>query len=238
MTKGEKNFIESKDTLYYNFPTNCLLHGTLILFCATDILMYLFKIEYRFFQGTFFGFIFAIVIAATDILNVLARLCLQKKFQHAYYGICIVLISLYFSYLAIKAGLYPFDQLFGFLAVCVWIISSLIFIYAINDNIRNDRYNQGSESLYFFKDQGKNKDGKKYGIVITKHIFIIAFIYVITAIALITVYFTAKNLFGESDKLLVNYAHVGLIGCLFFLSCFTNFGWKLIVKQICLNKVL
>lgn len=188
-------------------------------------------------QGTFFGFVFAIVIAALDIINILATLCLRKKFQHAYYGVCLVLISLYLSCFAIKIGLYPFDQIFSFIGVGVWISSSLIFIYAINDNIRNDRYNQDSKSLYFFKDQGKNKDGKKYGIVITKHTFIIAFIYVISAIALITVYFTAKNSFGESDKLLVNYAHVGLIGCLFFLSCFTNFGWKLIAKQICLNKI-
>lgn len=241
MTKGEKNFIESKDNLYYNFKTNCLLHGTLIIFCAVSILLYVFKVDYKLFQGTFFGFVFALVIAALDIVNVLARICFRKKFQHAYYGVCVVLISLYLNYFAVNVGMYPFDQLYGLLSVAVWIISALCTVYAITDNIKNDRYNNDSESIYFFKDQPKNRNGdngnKKYCIVITKYIIIIASIYVIAAIGLISVYFINKDFFEESDKLITDYSQVGLIGAMLFLSCFANFGWKLVVKQYYINKV-
>ena len=237
MTNGEKNFIESKDNLRFNFSTNCLLHGTLIILCAAEILLYLFKIEYKSMQSSFFGFVFAIVIAATDVINVLARIGLRKeKFQHAYYGICLVLISLYLGYLAIKVGLYPFNQLFGFFAIGIWVISSLVCIYAINDNIRNDRYNKDSDSIYFFQNQKEDKDGKKYGIVITKYTFIIAFIYVVVAIGLISVYFTWKDLFEESGKLLADYSQCFLPGIIFALCYMTNFGWKFIIKQIYLNK--
>lgn len=241
MTNGEKNFIESKDNVYHNFPTNCFLHGTLIIFCAVSILLYVFKVEYKLFQGTFFGFVFAVVVAALDIINVLAKLCFSKKYQHAYYGVCVVLISLCLNYFAVCEGMYPFDQLYGLLAVGIWIITALFTVYAIIDNIKNDRYNYDGESIYFFKDQPKNQnrdsDGKKYGIVITKHTIIIAAIYVIAAIGLISVYFTNKDLFEESGKLIIDYSHVGLICATFFLSCSANFGWKLIVKQYYQNKM-
>ena len=136
LTDGEKNFIESKDNLHYNVTTNCLLHGTLIVFCVAEILLYFFEYEYDFIKGSLFGFSLAIVIASLDIINVLVRLCLQKKYQHAYYGVCLVLISLYLHYFAIKVGLYPFNQLFGFMAIVLWIICSVSFMYAIIDNIR------------------------------------------------------------------------------------------------------
>lgn len=237
MTNGEKNFIESKDNVYFKYKTDCLFHGTLIIFCAMSILLYLFKAEYKFFQGTFFGFVFAIVIAALDIINVLVKLCLRKKFQHAYYGVSVVLISLYLNYFAVKTGMYPFNQLYWLLAVGIWIVTALFTVYSIVDNIKNDRYNPNSENTYFFKDQGKDNNGKKYGIVITKHTIIIASIYVIAAIGLISVYFTNKDLFEESGKLIIDYSQVGLICCTLFLSCFANFGWKLIVKQYYINKV-
>lgn len=236
MTKGEQNFIESKDNLYFNLRTNCLLHGTILIFCSIDIILYLYNIDYKLFQGTFFGFIFAIVIASLDIINVLINICFQKKYQHVYYGVCLVMISLYLSYLVIKEGLHPFNQLFGFFALGIWLLSSIVLICAINDNIKNDRYNDVSESIYFFKDQGKNNSDKKYGIVITKSTFINAIIYITVAINLIIVYFINKDLFKDSGELLVDYAHCGLIITICFLSCVTNFGWKLIIKQKYLNK--
>ena len=252
MTNGEKNFIESKDTLYYNVPTNCLLHGTLIIFCVAEILMYLFKYAQKSLRGSLFGFIFVIIIAVLDIINVLIRLCLRKKYQHAYYGICTVLISLYLHYFAIKVALYPYGQFFGFLAMGIWFIFSVSLIYGIVDNIKNDRYNDDSEEIYFFKDQTvKDKryffqtkidvsevDGKKFGIVITWHTKISGLSYIILAIVFITVYITSKALFDESGRLLVDFAHGGLIVALLLLSFITNFGWKLIIRQIYVNKAL
>ena len=250
LTNGEKNFIESKDTLHYNFTTNCLLHGTLIIFCVAEILLYLFKYAQKSLRSSLFGFVFVIVIATFDIINVLFRLCLRKKYQHIYYGVSTVLISLYLHYFAIKVALYPFGQLFSFMAVGIWVIFSVSLIYAIVDNIKNDRYNDDSEDIYFFKDQTvkdgryffqtkidvSEVDGKKFGIVVTWHTKISGLAYIILAIVLITVYITSKALFDESGKLLVDFAHGGLIVALLLLSFITNFGWKLIIKQIYVNK--
>ena len=251
MTDGEKNFIESKDTLHYNIPTNFLLHGTLFLFSAVSILLYLFKAEYKFFQGTLFGFVFAIVIISLDIINILAVLFFRKKYQNAYCGVCAVLISLYLHYFVIKVGLYPFNQLYSLLAVGIWSISSVSLIYAIVDNIKNDRYNDDSEDIYFFKDQTvrdrkyffQTKEdvsevvGKKYGIVITWHTKISGLAYILLAISLITIYFTKMDSFEEGGKLLVNYGQCVLIVAVFMLCYITNMGWKLIIKQAYINKV-
>ena len=252
MTNGEKNFIESKDTLYYNFPTNCLLHGTLLIFCAAEILLYFIKYEYHFIKGSVFGLIIAIAIASLDIINMFVRLCLRKKYQHAYYGVCIVLISLYLHYFAIKVGLYPFNHLYGFLAVGIWVIFFISLIYAIIDNVKNDRYNDDSEDIYFFKDQtdksGKyffqtqedvsEVEGKKFGIVITWHTKISGLIYLVLAISLAVPYYIDKNLFNPSGSIRNDFTQGPLILIILIFSYITNFGWKFIVKQFYMNKTL
>lgn len=238
MTTGEKNFIDSKDNIYYNFPTNCLLQVTLFDFIIADILLCLFDFEYKFICSSLFGFIFAIVIAVTDILNICLRIFLRKKYQLTFYGVCTVLISLYLSYIVIKVALYPFNQLFGLLSIGIWVVTSLLFIYAIIDNIKKDRYNDNSEYIYFFRDK-KNEDcGKKYGIVITKYTKLIGLIYILIAVSLIVVYFTNKEQFKESGKLLMDYGQCILIIALNILCYFFNLGWKLIIKQIYVNKYI
>ena len=250
LTDGEKNFIESRDKIFYNFPTNCLLHGTLIVFCVAEILLYFIKFEYDFIKGSLFGFVLAIVLASLDIMNMLVRLCLRKKYQHAYYGVCLVLISLYLHYFAIKVGLYPFNQILGFLALGIWSISSLSLINAIIDNIRKDRYNDDSDDIYFFKDQKvrnrryffateedvSEERGKKYGIVITKYTKISGLIYLIMAVVLSIPYFIERDLFNPGGSIRNDFTQSPLIFILLIFSYFTNLGWKLIVKQIYANK--
>lgn len=238
MTTGEKNFIESKDTLIYNFLANLFLHGTLFVLCAADILLYIFNFEYKLMRSSLFGFVFAITIAIIDIINVFLRICVRKKYQHAYYGVCIIMISLYLDYFAIKGGLYPFNQLFGLLAVGIWVITSLVLIYAIIDNIKNDRYNDNSNSIYFFKKQKDDDSSKKRGIVITKYSLLIAFIYIVAAVGLLIVYFTSREAFEDGGKLLEDYSQIGLICVTFFLSYIINHGWKLVIRQIYVNKYI
>lgn len=79
MTMGEKNFIESKDTIQYNIITNCLLQVTLLVFVVADILLYLFDFEYKFICSSLFGFIFAIVITVADISNIFLSIFLKKN---------------------------------------------------------------------------------------------------------------------------------------------------------------
>ncbi len=238
MTMGEKNFIESKDTIQYNIITNCLLQVTLLVFVVADILLYLFDFEYKFICSSLFGFIFAIVITVADISNIFLSIFLKKKYQHIYYGVCAVMISLYLSFIVVKVGLYPFNQLFGLLSIAIWAITSLLFIYAIINNIKNDRYNDNSEDIYFFRDK-KNEDcEKKYGIVITKYTKIVGLIYTSFAVSLIILYFIQKDQFKESGKLLMDYGQCILIIVLDILCYFFNLGWKLIIKQIYVHKNL
>lgn len=237
MIKGEKNFIESKDTLNFDVRTNMLFYITLLICFAVDILPYILKFTFKSMQGTDFNFIFAICIAALIILNVFMRIALRReKYQYMYYGVLLILISLYLNHLAIEVGLYPFNQLYGFVAIIVWVISSIGFIYSITDNIKNDRYSQTSNSIYYFKNQTDDYDGKKYGIVITKYSFVIGIVYVILAIALIILYFVKKDLFEESGKILMDSSQVGLIVFLLAFSYIANYGWKLVIKQVFINK--
>ncbi len=238
LTTGEKNFIESKDALIYRLRSDIMLHVTLIIFSSIEIMLYFFNCEYDFIKGSFFGFVFSIVIAILDIINILIRVFMRKKYQHAYYGVCIELISLFLHYFVIKIGLFPFNQLFELLAVSIWVITSLVLIYAIIDNIKNDRYNGDSNSIYFFKQQTEDDSNKKQGIVITKYNIINAGIYISVAIGLIVLYFVKRNLFNESGDIRKDFAIVPLILGIFILCYIINHGWKLIVKQVYVNRYI
>lgn len=237
LTNNEKNFINSNDSIYFNIPTNILLHGTLSILCVTDILLYLLNCNYWFFKGSLFGFVFAITIAGIDLINILARICVRKiKIQHAYYGICLLLVSLYFNYTAIKLGLFPFNQLYNLCGVGVWFGVSAICVFSIKDNIVNDRYDKNSESIYWFKNRNDNGDSK-YGIVITKYSLIIVAIDIITGIVLMLLYLViAPNKFPESPTIATKYGYILLIVCSLMLSYVSLFAWKLVIKQIYINR--
>ena len=237
LTNNEKNFINSRDSIHFNIPTNILLHGTLIILCVTDILLYLLNCNYLFFQGSLFGFVFAITIAGLDLINILVRICMQKaKIQHAYYGVCMLLISLYFTYTATKLGLLPFNQLYSLYGVGFWLGVSAICICSIKGNIVNDRYDKNSTSIYWFKNRTDSGDSK-YGIVITKYTLIIAAIYIIIGIVLTLLYLViAPGKFHESPTIATKYGYVLLIVCSLMLSYVSLFAWKLVIKQIYLNR--
>lgn len=236
LTNNVQNFINSKDTIYYNLLTNCLVYFFQFIFFAMELLFYIFKVKYLFISYSTFGFIFAILILCLSLINILLRCIFPKdKIQHLFYGCNILLVGLCLIFIATRIVLFSISQWFSLIGIVIWLLLSLIIIYGINDNIKNNYYDSTNNKIYWFKNQVTEK--REYGIVVTKFTMVAILIIIILLVLLALLYYVLLP-----DAFLVNNAvfsklwQLVLIYCLLLLSFITIFGWKLVIKQVYLNK--
>lgn len=231
------NFLNSKDNLYDDFRVNkkLIMLFLLMFFCASEIIFYIFDINFFGKTATLLDLIFAIFFAVCGVVNFIIGCFLDRvQIHYVHYGIIFLLLSCYMFYIATRIALFPLSEFFGLLGMGIWFLVSIICIFGIFSNVKYDRYNDRCKQIFWLKDE---KSNTKYCIVITAYTIIGGLIVVVMAIIFTLLYFIFfPELFTSNEATFSRMWQLIVIYCLMALSYISHFGWKLIIKQFYIYK--
>ncbi len=222
-----KNFLDLKDDIRYKFFNNLGAFFILLIFGGSDIIWYVFKLDWLNHTSSILDVCMGSALCLFALIYFIWS-CFVKKQSDIYLslGLIYIIWSCHLFYISVRAALFPVSEYYGLIGIGVWLLTSLVEIYGIFDNIKHDRYRK--DSPYFISIKGKAIE-KQY-IVVTKITIIQVCIPVIEFIVFGILYLTFRNIYYVEGRTFATLFYFLFAATLTALGMVVNIGWKLIIK--------
>ena len=226
-SRNIKNFLDLKDDINFKAFNNFVLLIVLLIFGGADILWYVFKLDWLNHISSLLDVCMGSALCIFAIIYFIWSLFIKSQSNiYLSLGLIYIIWSCHLFYISARAALFPVSEYYGLIGVGVWLLTSLVEIYGIFDNIKHDRYRK--DNPYFLSFKG-NAVERQY-IVVSRITIIQLFIPFLEFIAYIIVYSVFPDLYHVEGRTFGTLFYFLFAGTLTVLGLVTNIGWKFIIK--------